>query len=209
MIARVAAAAAALCVVSWTGVLRAQEAPPSRPSVLGSIDVGAAIDGISPNAQPGALARLAVDLGPFELALEAHGGGPDTIDSPRVAYHVARGAIRVEALLEALDDGEWRIPLGIALGVSGWARLSTPHDTALEASGGATSGGFTAGLLGRVQWFPRDLGGVIGLELGLGADLVVPEPRFVIVEGSTTTVLAQVWPVSPHACLGFVVRGTP
>jgi hypothetical protein len=179
------------------------------PSVLASLDVGFALDGASPNGQPGALARIGVDLGDIELALEAHGGGPDTIDSPRVAYHVARGAIRVEALYELFDDGEWRVPIGLALGLSGWARLSTPHDPTLDATGGATSGGFTAGLLTRVQWLPRVFGGIIGLELGLGADLVVPSPRFVIDDGGTTTVLAALWPVSPYACAGIVVRASP
>lgn len=180
-----------------------------RPAVLASLDVGFAIDGLSPNAQPGALARIAVALHPLELALEAHGGGPDTIDGPRVAYHVARGAIRLEALLDPLTDAEWRLPLGIALGLSGWARLSTTHDPTLEGTGGATSGGFTVGVLGRLQYLPRALGGVIGLELAAGLDAVVPEPRFVIVDGATTTVIGTVWPVSPHFGAGIVVRGIP
>lgn len=182
---------------------------PGRVAVLASLDVGFAFDGLSPNGQPGALARIGVDLGDVELTLEAHGGGPDTIDTSRVAYHVARGAVRVEALLEAFDDGEWRVPLGIALGLSGWARLTTTHDPMLDGTGGATSGGFTAGLVGRVQWLPRALGGVIGLEIGFGADAVVPEPRFVVVEGGVTSVLGTVWPISPHASVGIVVRACP
>jgi hypothetical protein len=193
----------------FASVALAQEIPPFRPSVLASLDVGFAFDGLSSNGQPGALARIGVDFGPLELTLEAHGGGPDTIDTARVAYHVARGAIRLEALLEAFDDGEWRVPLGIAVGLSGWARLSTTHDPTLDGTGGATSGGFTAGLVGRVQWLPRTFGGVIGLEIGVGADAVVPEPRFVIVDGATTTVLGTIWPVSPHVSAGIVVRGTP
>jgi hypothetical protein len=187
----------------------AQQAPPRPVSVLASLDVGFALDGLSANGQPGALARIGVDLGDLELTLEAHGGGPDTIDTARLAYHVARGAIRMEALLEAFDDGEWRVPIGIALGLSGWARLSTPHDASLEGTGGATTGGFTAGILGRVQWLPRALGGVLGFEIGLGADAVVPEPRFVIVDGTTTTVLGTIWPISPHASAGILVRATP
>ncbi len=185
------------------------DAPSRGPSVLASLDVGFALDGVSSNGQPGALARIGVDFGAFELSIEAHGGGPDTIDTARVSYHVARGAIRLEGLFELFDDGEWRVPIGVALGLSGWARLSTAHDPSLDASGGATSGGFTAGLMTRVQWLPRALGGVIGLELGIGADLVVPSPRYVIVEGGTTTVLASMWPVSPYACAGIVVRATP
>ena len=187
----------------------AQAPQRGRVAVLASLDVGFAFDGLSPNAQPGALVRIGVDLGDVELMLEAYGGGPDTIDTARVAYHVARGAIRLEALLEAFDDGEWRIPLGIALGLSGWARLSTPHDPTLEGEGGATSGGFTAGLVGRVQYLPRALGGVIGLEIGFGADAVLPEPRFVIVDGAATTVLGTIWPISPHVSAGIVIRAAP
>jgi len=199
----------ALALVGLPTMALAQEAAPRRVAVLASLDVGFAFDGLSPNAQPGALARIGADLGDVELTLEAHGGGPDTIDTPRVAYHVARGAIRLEALLEAFDDGEWRIPLGVAVGLSGWARLSTPHDPTLDGTSGATSGGFTAGLVGRVQWLPRALGGVIGIEIGLGADVVVPEPRFVLVDGATTTVLGVLWPVSPHVSAGIVVRAFP
>jgi hypothetical protein len=202
-------AALVIAIVLAATPAAAQEIPRFRPSVLASLDVGFAIDGVSPNGQPGALARIGVDLGPLELALEAHGGGPDTFDTPRVSFHIARGAIRLEALYVPLDDREWRIPIGIALGLSGWARLSTTHDPTLDASGGATSGGFTAGLTTRVQWFPRDLDGIIGLELGGGADVVVPSPRYVLVEGATTTVLAQCWPISPYAYAGLVVRATP
>ena len=144
-----------LVLIVVPGVARAQTAESPRRSpvaVLASLDVGFAIDGVSPNGQPGALVRIGVDLGALELAIEAHGGGPDTFDTTRVSFHIARGAVRLEALLELFDDLEWRVPIGIALGVSGWARLTTTHDPTLDASGGATSGGFTAGLTARVQW---------------------------------------------------------
>ena len=204
------ATASAQSTEAATDAVQSSEAARSHgPSVLASLDVGFALDGVSPNGQPGALARIAVDLGAFELALEAHGGGPDTIETARLAFHVARGAIRAEVLYELVDDGEWRLPIGVALGLSGWARLTTTRDATLEAAGGATSGGFTAGLVARAQWLPRALGGIVGLEIGIGADLVTPSPRFVIDDGGTTTVLATLWPVSPHASLGIVVRASP
>ena len=201
-----------LALLLAPSVARAQTAARPRPApvaVLASLDLGFAIDGVSPNGQPGALARIGVDLGSIELAIEAHGGGPDTFDTTRVSFHIARGAVRLEGLLELFDDGEWRVPLGIALGVSGWARLTTTHDPTLDASGGATSGGFTAGITARVQWLPRARGGIIGLEIGGGADVVAPAPRYVLEEGGTTSVLAAMWPVSPYAYAGIVVRATP
>ncbi len=189
-------------------------APPARaedvsPSVLASLGVATAIDGVRSNGQLGAVARLGVDLGPVEIALEAHGGGPDVVRTPGLDFHLARGLFRLGALVDLFDDGEWRLPIGVALGLSGWARISSAFDPALVPTDGGASGAFTIGIEARVMWLPSFLGRIVGLDLALGADVMTPQPRYVVDEGASLRELVTLWPISPRASLAIVVRARP
>ncbi|AKF04609.1 hypothetical protein DB32_001758 [Sandaracinus amylolyticus] len=179
-----------------------REEPDAR--LLVSLGAGIAIDGEAPRAHVGPAARIAVDVGIVELAVEGRSGVQEELDRDALTVLVTRFAARAGAAIELIDDGEWRATIGAGLGIAGHLRSTDVRDDSLEPTSPSTVATFLASGEVRGQWFPG--AGPVGLELAVGADVLAIAPRFVVQRADGLEVLHAPWSVQPTVSLGLVIR---
>ncbi|UJR82790.1 Hypothetical protein I5071_48550 [Sandaracinus amylolyticus] len=179
-----------------------REEPDAR--LLVSLGAAIAIDGEAPRAHIGPAARIAVDVGIVELAVEGRSGVQEDLDRDALTVLVTRFAARAGAAIELIDDGEWRATIGAGIGIAGHLRSTDVRDDSLEPTSPSTVATFLATGEVRGQWFPG--AGPVGLDLAIGADVLAIAPRFVVQLADGLEVLHAPWSVQPTVSLGLVIR---
>jgi hypothetical protein len=182
---------------------------PSTARLKASIGWQVAVDGQSPVGQHALDARLALELGRFEVGILGSLG----LLSARLEEDAAGFAIRVNrhAVLGGLGYAllageELRLSVGAAAGMAIFYRRTEVYTEQLQAepSAGKNAWVVRGGLLG--QWFPAWAGQWLGLELEAAADVVPAAPVFSLQEPDRVTDEYKLWPVQLVAVVGLVGR---
>ncbi len=191
---------------------RAIEAPsPPAPEQTVAVQVAlgwsATLDDHAPHGVQAPSLAGGVALARLRLGVRAEVGLPVELTDPQATIALLRVRPTVLAAIDLLEHPELALTLGLELGLALWHRATEVREPGLVATDARWSGSLLVAPQLGLEVFPAALGGIVGLTVSAGTDIVPSAPTFAYAVDGATVTRAALWPVQPFLRLALAVRG--
>ncbi|MBI4509800.1 MAG: hypothetical protein HY698_09185 [Deltaproteobacteria bacterium] len=165
-----------------------------------------ALDGHSALGQNGLVARLGVARGHLEGSLSATAAFPSSLDDGRTQVNLSRHNVAFGLAYRPWAFGNLRVSIGASVGAAGYSRSTLALEPSVRAAPSRTTVSLLVGPEARIAWAFHPRGASVGIEATLAVDVVVGAPQLGYQVGDEFVTRYRLWPVTPRAGLGLVVR---
>ncbi|MCB9593730.1 MAG: hypothetical protein H6719_13435 [Sandaracinaceae bacterium] len=185
----------------------AEAAPGRTVGVRMEVGWSASLDDHAPyGVQAPSLAGV-VEVERLRLGLRVEVGLPVELTDDRAVLEVMRVRPTLTAQVDLLEEDEIGLTLGAELGVALWHRSTEIRQAGLVATDARWSASLLVGPAVGLEVFPSALGGVAGIVVAAGADIVPSAPTFAYQIDGVSVDEAALWPVQPWLRVALAVQG--